>query len=112
MYKKKLRHKKKNFLKKTGFSEVFLLLAVALGIAFVGALSGIDTANPQQAILDPNQSFANPTGKETLQLRTLAFITPTYTPTVAPTSAPNAPSTQAPALCKSGGANSEPEILV
>src|SRR5579883_1015120 len=60
-----------------GFSGFFLLVVIAMSIFLAGAFETTQTLNPQQVIPDPNSTFLDPTGKESLQLKTIGFITPT-----------------------------------
>lgn len=77
--KSKKNHKKLSF-KNKGFSAFFLLVVVAMSIFLAGAFESTQTPNPVQVIPDPNQTFADPTGKDSLQLKTISFISVTPPP--------------------------------
>ncbi len=104
---KKQKKIKKLSFKNRGFSAFFVIVVVAVGIFLAGAFESLPTTNPVQGIIDPKNNFANVTGKDSLQLRTLGFIT--VTPTQAQASSGSDTAT---GLCQSGGANSEAKILV
>lgn len=110
--KKKRKHTKNNQLlfKNKGFSAFFVVVVVAIAIFLAGAFESLPTTNPVQAIPDPNDKFVNAGSKDSLQLRTLGFITVTQPP-VATAASPGVAGPP-PGLCTSGGANDEPEILV
>src|SRR5579859_4737951 len=81
MPKRQRRIQKKNIFTNQGFSAFLLIVAVAAGIFLSGVFETVQNINPNQAIPDPNNKFNDPSGKESLQLKTIGFVSVTPPPT-------------------------------